>query len=207
MDPVSTWTQPEQEGPAQRIYKKSWENHKKPRRDVGYRDHRNGTFQPDFIPIDSEANLNIANLNREMPNIASTYDLDNHPELIRAFQGTPWRLPGKNFRYQPGIRGLHEEILHFYEYMKPLDEEEFVRNRVVKSISNLVLKLWPEAVVEVFGSFRTKLYLPTSDIDLMVMGKWGKLSKMLVIDTEPELTSFHCDSRNTASPHVREGTS
>jgi non-canonical poly(A) RNA polymerase PAPD5/7 len=35
--------------------------------------------------------------------------------------------------------------------------------------------LWPEAVVEVFGSFRTKLYLPTSDIDLMVMGKWETL--------------------------------
>lgn len=38
-----------------------------------------------------------------------------------------------------------------------------------------MLNLWPESQVEVFGSFRTKLYLPTSDIDLMVMGKWEVL--------------------------------
>ena len=29
--------------------------------------------------------------------------------------------------------------------------------------------------VEIFGSFRTGLYLPTSDIDLVVFGKWDTL--------------------------------
>ena len=29
--------------------------------------------------------------------------------------------------------------------------------------------------MEIFGSFRTGLYLPTSDIDLVVYGKWEKL--------------------------------
>ena len=29
--------------------------------------------------------------------------------------------------------------------------------------------------VEIFGSFRTGLYLPTSDIDLVVFGKWESL--------------------------------
>lgn len=29
--------------------------------------------------------------------------------------------------------------------------------------------------VEIFGSFRTMLYLPTSDIDLVVFGRWENL--------------------------------
>lgn len=33
------------------------------------------------------------------------------------------------------------------------------------------MALWPQARVEVFGSFRTGLYLPTSDIDLVVIGE------------------------------------
>lgn len=47
-----------------------------------------------------------------------------------------------------------------------------MRKRVVQRIESVVYRMWPEAKVEIFGSFATKLYLPTSDIDLMIMGKW-----------------------------------
>lgn len=83
---------------------------------------------------------------------------------------TPWRR-GRHL-YPPHVIGLHEEILDFYEYMKPIPEEEFMRDRVVKRIEAVVSRLWPESKVEIFGSFATKLYLPTSDIDMMIMGKW-----------------------------------
>jgi len=81
---------------------------------------------------------------------------------------TPWARPP----YSPHVLGLHEEILDFFEFMKPIEEEEFMRNRVVERIKAVVSRVWPESKVEIFGSFATKLYLPTSDIDMMIMGKW-----------------------------------
>jgi non-canonical poly(A) RNA polymerase PAPD5/7 len=59
--------------------------------------------------------------------------------------------------------------------MIPTPVEHTLRVQVVSRIEMAVHALWPNAVVEVFGSFRTGLYLPTSDIDLVVIGRWEKL--------------------------------
>ncbi|KAM4706126.1 terminal nucleotidyltransferase 4A [Rhinophrynus dorsalis] len=84
--------------------------------------------------------------------------------------GTPW----KNKKYSPGIKGLHEEIMDFYEFMSPRPEEAAMRREVVKRIETIIKDLWPSADVQIFGSFSTGLYLPTSDIDLVVFGKWER---------------------------------
>ncbi|OBS67248.1 hypothetical protein A6R68_04205 [Neotoma lepida] len=70
---------------------------------------------------------------------------------------------------------LHEEISDFYEYMSPRPEEEKMRMEVVSRIESVIKELWPSADVQIFGSFKTGLYLPTSDIDLVVFGKWENL--------------------------------
>ncbi|KAJ6661372.1 hypothetical protein lerEdw1_015000 [Lerista edwardsae] len=67
---------------------------------------------------------------------------------------------------------LHEEIRDFYEFMSPCPEEAVMRREVVKRIETVIKELWPTADVQIFGSFSTGLYLPTSDIDLVVFGKW-----------------------------------
>ncbi|KAB7507853.1 Non-canonical poly(A) RNA polymerase PAPD7 [Armadillidium nasatum] len=59
--------------------------------------------------------------------------------------------------------------------MCPTEEEHYMRTRVVERIEKVIVDLWPEAKVEIFGSFRTGLYLPTSDIDLVVLGQWETL--------------------------------
>ncbi|XP_075796362.1 terminal nucleotidyltransferase 4B isoform X3 [Pelodiscus sinensis] len=87
------------------------------------------------------------------------------------FTGTPWK--GRN--YSQGVVGLHEEIIDFYKYMSPRPEEERMRMEVVNRIENVIKELWPNADVQIFGSFKTGLYLPTSDIDLVVFGKWETL--------------------------------
>ncbi|XP_005996422.1 terminal nucleotidyltransferase 4B isoform X2 [Latimeria chalumnae] len=87
------------------------------------------------------------------------------------YSGTPWKT--KNYR--EGVVGLHEEIVDFYKYMSPRPEEEKMRMEVVKRIENVIRELWPNADVQIFGSFKTGLYLPTSDIDLVVFGKWETL--------------------------------
>ncbi|CAK6954396.1 terminal nucleotidyltransferase 4A-like [Scomber scombrus] len=78
----------------------------------------------------------------------------------------------KTRRYSPGINGLHEEIMDFFNFVSPRPEEEAMRRGVVNRIERVIKDLWPTARVEIFGSFSTGLYLPTSDIDLVVFGKW-----------------------------------
>ncbi|ETE60983.1 DNA polymerase sigma, partial [Ophiophagus hannah] len=82
-------------------------------------------------------------------------------------------------QYHPGRRKrenkastLHEEIIDFYDFMSPCPEEAVMRREVVKRIETVIKDLWPTADVQIFGSFSTGLYLPTSDIDLVVFGKW-----------------------------------
>ncbi|ERE77533.1 PAP-associated domain-containing protein 5 [Cricetulus griseus] len=87
------------------------------------------------------------------------------------YSGTPW----KRRNYNQGVVGLHEEISDFYEYMSPRPEEEKMRMEVVSRIESVIKELWPSADVQIFGSFKTGLYLPTSDIDLVVFGKWENL--------------------------------
>ncbi|KAM9783261.1 terminal nucleotidyltransferase 4A-like [Neosynchiropus ocellatus] len=78
----------------------------------------------------------------------------------------------KTRRYSSGVNGLHEEIMDFFNFMSPKPEEEAMRRDVVSRIETIIKDLWPTAQVEIFGSFSTGLYLPTSDIDLVVFGKW-----------------------------------
>ncbi|XP_051721280.1 terminal nucleotidyltransferase 4A-like isoform X2 [Ctenopharyngodon idella] len=107
---------------------------------------------------------------RKHDNKASTYGLNyflSHSN-DSYLSGTPWATR----RYSLGINGLHEEIVDFYNFMSPRPEEEAMRRDVVNRIEAVIKNLWPTAKVEIFGSFSTGLYLPTSDIDLVVFGKW-----------------------------------
>uniref|UniRef100_V9KIL9 Terminal nucleotidyltransferase 4A n=1 Tax=Callorhinchus milii TaxID=7868 RepID=V9KIL9_CALMI len=63
-------------------------------------------------------------------------------------------------------------MVDFYHYMSPRREEEKMRMEVVARIESVIKGLWPSADVQIFGSFSTGLYLPTSDIDFVVFGKW-----------------------------------
>nr|XP_020030970.1 non-canonical poly(A) RNA polymerase PAPD7 isoform X1 [Castor canadensis] len=121
---------------------------------------------------------------RKRENKASTYGLNyllsgsraatlsgaGGPGAQEPRPGTPW----KSRAYSPGIQGLHEEIIDFYNFMSPCPEEAAMRREVVKRIETVVKDLWPTADVQIFGSFSTGLYLPTSDIDLVVFGKWER---------------------------------
>uniref|UniRef100_A0A8C7UHL4 Terminal nucleotidyltransferase 4A n=1 Tax=Oncorhynchus mykiss TaxID=8022 RepID=A0A8C7UHL4_ONCMY len=109
---------------------------------------------------------------RKRDNKASTYGFNSSLETGGCgYTGTPWKV--KN--YSEGILGLHEEINDFYKHMSPRAEEERMRMEVVDRIERVIKDLWPTADVQVFGSFSTGLYLPTSDIDLVVFGNWENL--------------------------------
>ncbi|XP_059801109.1 terminal nucleotidyltransferase 4A isoform X2 [Hypanus sabinus] len=107
---------------------------------------------------------------RKRENKASTYGINYMLSSSNGnyYSGTPW----KTMKYNVGVTGLHEEVLDFYNFMSPRPEEEAMRKEVVKRIESVIKELWPSADVQIFGSFSTGLYLPTSDIDLVVFGKW-----------------------------------
>lgn len=110
-------------------------------------------------------------IGRIVDNKASTYNFNKHMDkLISKYKGCPWRI--HDFSYCRGVLGLHQEIEQFYNYVLPTPTEHAIRNEVVHRIEAVVHSIWPSALVEIFGSFRTGLFLPTSDIDLVVLGKF-----------------------------------
>lgn len=81
-----------------------------------------------------------------------------------AYSCTPW----KTKQYSCDSNGLHEEINDFYDYMKPRPSEIRMRMDVISRVMNVVLYRYPSARIEPFGSFTTGLFLPTSDLDLVI---------------------------------------
>lgn len=78
----------------------------------------------------------------------------------------PWFL--HDFDYGSGVVALHREIEHFYNYIISSPTEYTMRLDAIYRIENVVLRTLPGACIEVFGSFRTDLNLPISDIDIAV---------------------------------------
>lgn len=82
----------------------------------------------------------------------------------------PWIPDGKQYLKNGGHPAamLNAEVKDFIEYIQPRPNEHAMRQIVVERVTTAVRSVWPNATVEVFGSFDTKMYLPSSDIDLVV---------------------------------------
>lgn len=70
---------------------------------------------------------------------------------------------------------LHQELCDLAEFLSPTAAEAAARSLVVKKCDTVVRKLFPGKKIASFGSFDTGLYLPTSDIDLVVISADGSL--------------------------------
>ncbi|CAG9837125.1 unnamed protein product [Diabrotica balteata] len=181
MDSSIYWLQPEQEGPAKHLWLRIWQttqdslnmNIKEGDSETetitnGYITH--GNNKVGLMNGKTDKNATIARRRKEI----------NRPTSRGSFRksssehvGNPWR-PSK-YLYRKTILGLNQEIEHFYRYMSPTYAEDRIRLEVVNRIEKIITSKWSEAKVEIFGSYRTGLYLPTSDIDLVVIGKWSHL--------------------------------
>ena len=65
---------------------------------------------------------------------------------------------------------LHEEILQFRDAVKDiLMEMQPLKEQLIDNISAVVKKALPNSEVKVYGSHATKLCLPWSDIDLVII--------------------------------------
>lgn len=65
---------------------------------------------------------------------------------------------------------LHEEILVFRDSVKEiLNEMSPIKEQLIKNITSIIKKAVPNSEVKVYGSHATKLCLPWSDIDLVIV--------------------------------------
>lgn len=62
--------------------------------------------------------------------------------------------------------------MDFYEYVKPRPFEDQIRTRLVTRLQRAVKSRWLSAAdIRPFGSFPSGLYLPTADMDLVLLSK------------------------------------
>jgi len=73
----------------------------------------------------------------------------------------PWLPAGKSI-------SLDEEIRNFMRYMEPTSQEVRMRKDLVQRFTKLITSFNMNASIRPVGSYVTGLYLPTSDIDMVI---------------------------------------
>lgn len=69
------------------------------------------------------------------------------------------------------IISLHKEIVDFFDYIKPRDFEERLRAALVQDMKAFCRDAYRDADIHAFGSFPSGLYLPTGDMDLVMLSE------------------------------------
>ncbi|KAL8792861.1 MAG: hypothetical protein Q9195_004591 [Heterodermia aff. obscurata] len=83
---------------------------------------------------------------------------------------TPWLAESQHRSEKGGFR-LHKEICDFYEYVKPQQFEQTVRESILERLQTAVRREIPDCEVHCFGSFAAGLYLPNADMDVVVISQ------------------------------------
>lgn len=116
---------------------------------------------------------------------------DNHALMLET---RPWMRDRKGYLNNSNVyECLHEEIMDFINFVSPTDEELSSRAELIDEMREIVKGLWPGATVETFGSHYTQMFLPQSDIDMVLFGvPEGKepLFKLAQCLEEKELVSY-----------------
>jgi DNA polymerase sigma len=75
-----------------------------------------------------------------------------------------------NQDHQEVYNKLHLEVLQFRDSVKEvLAEMQPLKEQLIENITSIIQKALPHSEVKVYGSHATKLCLPWSDIDLVII--------------------------------------
>ena len=86
----------------------------------------------------------------------------------------PWIRPDSKTHSSTNMLKLHYEILDFYNFIKLNDKEKILRVKTYNYIKNIIKENFPEYICELYGSFKTGLSLPNSDIDILILQRGEK---------------------------------
>ncbi|XP_024524838.1 non-canonical poly(A) RNA polymerase PAPD5 [Selaginella moellendorffii] len=101
-------------------------------------------------------------------NLAASDELDLEVDNYNDKKIWPW-MEARETTFRSPVLQLHQEILDFCTFISPTVEEEAERAAAINRISNAIKSLWSHCKIEIFGSYATGLYLPTSDIDAVIL--------------------------------------
>lgn len=85
----------------------------------------------------------------------------------------PWVKGHDHLKQKEIADWLTLEIKDFVNYISPSKEEIVIRNTVINNLKVKISEFWPATQAHVFGSCATDLYLPGSDIDMVVISNTG----------------------------------
>ena len=98
-------------------------------------------------------------------------------KLVEAQVPCPCGKMGANIQLHPNVpwktkeyANLLEEIADFFNYILPRNSEMVARRYVVKKVKDIILRKWPETIVDVCGSTEFGLHLPTANVNIMYLG-------------------------------------
>ena len=83
----------------------------------------------------------------------------------------PWIKQDSKCNSLKGLLKFHYEILDFYYFIKLNEEEEQLRVKTYDFIKDIINENFPEYICGLYGSFKTGLSLPNSDIDILILPK------------------------------------
>lgn len=66
---------------------------------------------------------------------------------------------------------LHQEICDFYDFVKPREYEDIIRNELLQRLRHTIRSKYSNCDLQCFGSFAAGLYLPNADMDLVVISQ------------------------------------
>ncbi|GIL46015.1 hypothetical protein Vafri_3108 [Volvox africanus] len=120
----------------------------------------------EFIPLPPSATTKPATT----PRVAAPGSADElaEQEDIRRLGERPYWM-SYVYRIDSPLLRLHQELVELCELVQPTPEEAVARREAVAVVSEVVRSIWPQARCEIFGSYATGLYVPTSDIDLVIL--------------------------------------
>ncbi|MCJ1386164.1 hypothetical protein MMC17_009290 [Xylographa soralifera] len=82
----------------------------------------------------------------------------------------PWVVRDHRLTELSGFR-LHKEIVDFYEFVRPQKHEQVIRQELLDRLQSAIQSWRADLELHSFGSFAAGLYLPTADMDLVVLSK------------------------------------
>jgi non-canonical poly(A) RNA polymerase PAPD5/7 len=78
-------------------------------------------------------------------------------------------MPTKSGNDFEPLENLNKGLLNLYNKIKPSTTSHQLRKAVIKRVKRLIQIFYTNSEVHVFGSFKTRLYLNTSDIDMAII--------------------------------------
>lgn len=115
--------------------------------------------EADFIPIPATVRFLSKDQNSHLANDDQVANIDQ--------LNPPW-MTDKVINERGHLK-LHYEIKAFYEFIKPNNHENELREKSIKLLKTAINEQFPQWRIKTFGSYSTNLHLPDSDIDIIIL--------------------------------------